>query len=227
MSIANITPGNNTRTDLLLNDVSGNILNFDRLNVNTLVSNTLALNQVGSFNVPLPSQVGFNKFNGDGNLYIDQGATSTAGFIFRNNNGGTILLSILNTGVLFPTVGGTPTAFNYYEQTTFSTTFTGGTFTSGSIIIGFIRAGSVVTMTINGFNGAATASITNNTAIPARFRPASNLGFTVQGLDATVQGPILLSLSTVGFITLSRSNGTAFSLGNSGITTTSITYPII
>lgn len=261
-----------------------------RLHITPGVTSSFLAESTSSFGVTTANSFGINRFSGDGNAYFDQTLGSTSGFVFRNNNGGSNLLSVLNTqistpnqfvstratnqlvlgsgntatinaaslagnriytipdtsadssfvmtasdqtisgvktfssGILLPTSGGTPSSLDYYEQGTHASTFTGGTFTSGTITLNFTRVGNVVTMRWPAIQGAATANIVNNTALPTRLRPGTVQAFTIQGQANSSITPIQVSVGTTGILTFSPSTGGAFSLGTNGPTLSCITY---
>ena len=73
------------------------------------------------------------------------------------------------------TQGGTPSPFNYYEETCFTTQFAAEPSTSGFITIGIVRVGSIVnllipTITLGGPTTADTVHTVPGDELPPRFK---------------------------------------------------------
>ena len=114
-----------------------------------------------------------------------------------------------NGGILFLSTGGLSTTLNYYEEFTFSTTFSAYTgasavATSNLISIKFTRTGNTVTMThITDFNNltipANVTSIQNDSAIPARFATTAIINITTLNTVGGSFGTLMTtSISTTG-----------------------------
>lgn len=87
----------------------------------------------------------------------------------------------IQSTLLLPTSGGTPTSLDYYEDYSYSATFSGIWASSQTVTVRIVRVGKLVTMQFPYLNVAATtaAGINMDTAIPARFRPAVDQMFTI------------------------------------------------
>jgi hypothetical protein len=138
--------------------------------------------------------------------------------------------SLTNKTIQFTTSGGTPSTLDYYEETTFSTTFSGPFTETASQTVQIIRIGKIVTLRIPEFSKTATtgsAQIVSTTALESRFRPATN----IRGLNASVINNSAETLGTVGVsiagtITIypGAYNTTFTGSGNAGIRGCCITY---
>jgi len=81
------------------------------------------------------------------------------------------------------TQGGTPSAFNYYEETCFTTRFVAGA-ASATVTIGIVRIGSIVNLLIPAFimsttqagEVISTAGFSGGPTLPARFIPCLTRG---------------------------------------------------
>jgi hypothetical protein len=108
----------------------------------------------------------------------------------------------LSGGLVLPTTGGTATPLGYYEEYTFSTTFS-GPFTSVLNAIKVVRIGNLVTMHSPLFNtkpsGSATY-FTSTAALPVRFRPAVLTLGSGQSLDNSVWYASCIGVQSTGFI---------------------------
>lgn len=99
---ANSPVSNRTYT---LTDVGGDANFILSVGSQTLDSKTFTnmanveILQRSPFSVASSSLVGINKSSVDGNCYFDHGTSSTSGFVFRNNNGASTLLTVSNTQV--------------------------------------------------------------------------------------------------------------------------------
>lgn len=72
------------------------------------------------------------------------------------------------------TSGYTPTTFSYYEEGSFTGTFTGGT-TSPTGTFYFIRTGSMVSILVPAVTATANTTAVGFTGLPARLSPARNI----------------------------------------------------
>lgn len=100
---------------------------------------------------------------------------------------------------------------SYYQQSyTFSTTFTWGSFTSGSFTITLSRIGNIVQMFIPAllFTSTQNNTISTNTAMDSNFRPLSSIevGFT-SGTVSGVFNNFKVSISSGGIITIANASG--------------------
>lgn len=110
-------------------------------------------------------------------------SASTQGYLYVDN-----ILAYHNSqitiggGFLLPSPGGTASPFNYYQSTTYSTTFTWGSFTSSSITINIVRVGIHVTLVIPALSFTSTQNsiITSVTAMPSQFRLTNSISMPVQ-----------------------------------------------
>lgn len=126
-------------------------------------------------------------------------------------------LITFSTGLTLPSSGGTPSTLNYYEESSYTSTFTfdGSGGTSGTVTIKLLRVGSMVTATIGTAASACTATtgtssttLSANTTMPSRFRPAALVGRPVFiREDATFPAsPGMIRFGTGGTIEIFRNN---------------------
>lgn len=134
--------------------------------------------------------------------------------------------SIFAKDVSFQNSGGSVTPLNYYEEAVHTSIFTGGGLITGVLTVKFIRIGKQVTLFFPTIQGLATAAITNNDAIPTRFRPTAQQTFIVQGITNGTVGPNQVTISTGGILSFSTSAGAAFSAGTNGPAVGCITYTL-
>jgi hypothetical protein len=98
----------------------------------------------------------------------------------------TDVVDINSSGLYLPTIGGTKSALNYYEEYTYTTSFIGPT-TYNNIQFQIVRVGKLVTMTQRSTfepqncTVPSNSSFNSSTYIPARFRPNSGqLDFAIK-----------------------------------------------
>ena len=86
----------------------------------------------------------------------------------------TITGTLTANAVSLPTLTGTPTLINYYEEYNYSTTFSGPGITTTPINVSFTRVGRAVTCSVDAISFTASSSsvLTSTTIIPLRFRPS-------------------------------------------------------
>ena len=174
--------------------------------------------------------------------------------IIRNDNGSNILIGTaagspqitlassagvitFNNSILLPTVGGTATNLNYYEEYSTSGAQLGGIWASDqNCTLKFVRIGSVCCMQLTASILAnatisTTISLVLGGGIPTRFRPSNDVlsSLVVQDNGSTICNGLLLVKST-GSMVISNINGTAFSgistFGTSGVFNFSHSYSV-
>ena len=104
-------------------------------------------------------------------------------------------------------LGSSPTALTYYEEYTFSSTFTVNGSTSGATTIKVNRVGSIVTLTCyNPLNNANGTNVSQNfistSAIPAQFRPSVAVITTIAGINNGANNITFATIQTNGLINL-------------------------
>lgn len=187
----------------------------------TITSTALSVDR--TINIPDPGADSFF-ITGSGLQTMTQKTVDQSGFV----NG-----EIFNSTAQFPTTGGTPATLDYYESTTFQSTF-GGAFSPATATQTFrvVRLGRQVTIEADAFSAASTASslITSNAALPSRFRPLStNRPFIIQGTNnagSNLYAPILVIIGTDGSMNFAGIDYTTFTTGrsNTGWDAFSVTY---
>ena len=123
----------------------------------------------------------------------------------------------VGTSLFLPTLTGTPTNLNYYEEFTHSTTVIGPWTVPIAISIQMTRIGRIVTAlttsdTTGTFSFSAQAQL--NAALPVRFRPAGHLRLYTLVEDASASVDSHCDLPTSGFMSWSVGpSGANFSAG--------------
>ena len=168
---------------------------------------------------------------------ISGGPTFTDALTLTNGNAS--LSGTLNAnGVTLPTTGGGASVLNYYEEATFSVTATNFSATTtyiASYLVKAVRLGNMVTLTFP--NDATSLTIINGgvdiklSAVPVRFRPATNQYFTILQRNGSIDGVGLAFVRTVeGDILIKPSAATSTGnwngSGNCGFYAFSISYTI-
>lgn len=155
-------------------------------------------------------------------------STSTGtGAIVTSGGLGVAKTAYFGTGVFLPTTGGTASVLDYNEKTSFSTAFTQGGVSTASLTVYVERKGARVTiaipnMTIN--SPAAGATIVNNTAIPARFRPTNDCQFNCNTYDGAAYVVGLAVVSTAGIITIYKDAANVAATFTNGVNTGILYY---
>ncbi len=138
----------------------------------------------------------------------------------------------LYSGVLLPTSGGTATLLNYYEELTYSMTFTGIWAANQTVSARIVRNGKLVVIMFPSVLATANAAASITTAagseLPARFRPFQNINMYTRVLSGGASGAGYFVVTTAGAIDVSASlTGAAFaSSGNGGFVQTVISYHV-
>lgn len=116
--------------------------------------------------------------------------------------------------ILLPTVGGTPTALNYYQQETIEVTWNGPFTTLADL--SFTRIGNVVVIKLEGFvnPSTATAIFTSVGSVPLRYRPSQQQFLCILGENAAAQSVLVLRVDTNGDIAITNVNATGFTNGS-------------
>lgn len=133
-----------------------------------------------------------------------------------------------STGITLPTTGGTATQMNAFEEVTHASVFT-GPFTSGSITMRVKRINNCVSITFPQIQATATSSaiMTASSAIPTRFRPATEQTFGIRGISGGTIQMITARMQTSGVIRFERIDGTAFPSGTTcGTAATGFQYDL-
>lgn len=144
-------------------------------------------------------------------VFICQNSAATN--VFKVENDGTTTSA---TGLKVATTGGTPSVFNYYEETTHATTFTangtGSPGTSSSVTLRITRIGNFVSIFVPTFNattGTTTTSFSADTVLLARFRPSATTNAVHGGLirnnAATGTQIPMFQITSAGAIVMARS----------------------
>lgn len=115
-------PDLNITTDFAF---TGGNQTFDSKTFTNMVNVEIA--QRASWGTVPSTTVAINKLTSDGHCYFDQGTTSTSGYVFRNNNGGSTLLNVLNTQITSPN----QLSLSNATDTSISGASTASMFTSG------------------------------------------------------------------------------------------------
>lgn len=138
--------------------------------------------------------------------------------------------SIANSGLLLPSIGGTPSALNHYEEATFTVTFSNGSNNYASnYTVKAVRVGKQVTITfptdlINlNITGVQVVAVQ---PLPARFVPQTSLYHPIPLRSNGVYSIGLAHITSSGIGLYSGSLGAPFSGPNSGIRACSITYSV-
>lgn len=134
--------------------------------------------------------------------------------------------------IFLPTVGGTPTALNYYENISSSFAFGGIWPVPNNTIIDITRIGNLVVLNVYpGIIAAAIFGVVIVTlvAIPVRMRPVATISAALSITDNGVLSIGQVVLSSAGILTISHGDGSAFSgvpASGSGFSSFSISYLI-
>lgn len=121
-------------------------------------------------------------------------------------------------GITLPTTGGTPATLDFYESTSYTTTFSAGSApsaVSGSFTINIVRMGVMVLMLIPGISitggGGSYNNITSDTAMAARFRPANSrvIVVRVHNNGGTANGYGVIQLLSTGVFNIFRTDTSA------------------
>jgi hypothetical protein len=119
-------------------------------------------------------------------------------------------------GITLPTTGGTPATLDFYELTSYSTTFSAGTgAVSASFTINIVRMGVMVTMLIPGISitgGAGTYNqISSVTAMAARFCPGNSrvIVARVHNNGGTANGYGVIQVQASGVFNIFRTDTSA------------------
>ena len=143
----------------------------------------------------------------------------------------TILPSGLLGGVYFETLGSTPSLLNNYAFAQLTVPFGGVWAAPQSINITAERIGNTVTLTLGGFNTAATTAGTISTApgaLPSEFCPVLNTVYCPGVvLDNSVNTLGMVSVSPAGIITVSVLGANFAATGLAGWEKTGLTYTTI
>jgi hypothetical protein len=129
----------------------------------------------------------------------------SGGVLGTNSGGDKCILRWDTTGVYLPSPGGTPSPLNHYENNSYNTTFTYGNKTSISITIFIYRIGGVIHIYIpyidhgTNTNGSNVGSF-SNTAMPSRFRPASDVIFPINVQNVATYNFKIAFIKTNGII---------------------------
>lgn len=147
---------------------------------------------------------------------------TSSDFIFYAGTSATTSVELMRIkgtggGILLPTSGGTATALTYYEQSSFSSTFTCGSVSTGSVTINAVRIGILVYLYFGSISlPAGTAgTFTNNTLIPSKWRSNANTYWTVPVTNASVIVAGRLSINNAGNIVIAA-DITGANFGTSG-----------
>lgn len=138
----------------------------------------------------------------------------------------------LGVGLFLPTSGGTATLLNYYEELTYSMTFTGIWAANQTVSARIVRNGKLVVIMFPSVLATANAAASITTAagseLPARFRPFQNINMYTRVLSGGASGAGYFVVTTAGAIDVSASlTGAAFaSSGNGGFVQTVISYHV-
>ena len=96
----------------------------------------------------------------------------------RDGSAGCAFGQLTATGLLLPSTGGTPTALTFYQEYSYSTTFTGA-FTTSPITIRMTRIGNVVNISSAASSSSGTVvantTLATSTPIPSQFRPSTRI----------------------------------------------------
>lgn len=136
--------------------------------------------------------------------------------------------------LLLPTTGGTPSNLNYYEEFTFTTTYRyGGGAILPNVSSSIVRIGNIVTFRFPNLQIAAanaTGSITGDTALPSRFRPATTTDLVIAGTDNGSLIPIFIEINSItGILTIKPLNSAgAFGGGlSTGPQSSGVSYSLL
>ena len=95
-------------------------------------------------------------------------------------------ITYFGAAIVLPTIGGTASSLDFYQQATLSTTFTDSSLTTGTIVFNLTRIGNIVTLTqqtadttTSNYTANGAGYFTSNTAIPANFRPPNGVTFSM------------------------------------------------
>ena len=144
---------------------------------------------------------------------------------------GTGIVNILD-GIKLPTTGGTQSQFDYYEDGTHNTTWSGIWISPVTGNISFIRIGKIVSLYFPDI--VAVANISSNfqatTNLPTRLRPTSFISFPVRVKDnGNLQTTVgLMDINSTGniFVYLNLAGANFTGAGDSGLTICTVTYRI-
>lgn len=148
--------------------------------------------------------------SGNVNIPIGSSVNINSGAIIASSDGITIASGFLK----LPTVGGTPSDLNYYEEIDFVTGFSGALAVS-AITFKITRIGNKVYMSTDQFLSSTTVDgvITSTTALPARFRPTFARRAVIFGSNSNVSAVfavIQVAINTGGSIVFAGINGGNF-----------------
>jgi hypothetical protein len=187
--------GNTITTQSIIPDANGSrdigstIKKFANGYINNLIISTTTMSSIIlTSNPSWPgisiSNFGLNKWTTDGNLYFDQGGGSTSGYVFRNNNGGTTLCSILNN-LLTSTV---PMSITDTTQSTSVTT--------GSIVCaGGLGVSKMISTTdLTTTNVITSPGVTSSTALTLT---GNNGVVNLYGIPGTTSGVCTVQIGRV------------------------------
>jgi len=134
--------------------------------------------------------------------------------------------------MLLPTSGGTPSQFNYYEEYSFSATYSGIWAASQLGTVNVVRVGKTVTISLPNISATANAAsvISDNSLLPARFRP-TNGSFNYQiipGVDNGTNKSLYVTINaSTGQMQISVLGGNFAGSGTSGFFSNSISYTVL
>lgn len=150
-------------------------------------------------------------------LTLPDPLVSNSNFLYDTLNQSISGIKTFNGGINLLTSGGTPTLLNFNETITHTTTWQAGNAASGNTSIFISRNGDCVILKLPSFSfssGTGTTTITSNTAIPARFRPASSCWTLMRILDSTIPFPCTISIDSTGILTIFRLTAATYVVSN-------------
>lgn len=176
-------------------------------------------------------------------VYTIPDAGTSASFVMSEStqtiNGDKTLNGLITFGsnILMPTIGGTPSNFNYYEELDTTLDFTGNFAGTQQVACKYTRVGRMVTVSMEPFTVAANAvGGINSAAIPTQFRPiVANVSFIspVRNNSVTTAGGVTLTTGGVfafNRLDLTGTPGNFFTTfenaGNVGIIDNAFTWQI-
>ena len=138
----------------------------------------------------------------------------------------------MNVGLFLPTSGGTATLLNYYEELTYSMTFTGIWAANRTIDARIVRNGKLVTISFPScFTTANTAAFITTTAgseLPTRFRPVIYSTFFTRVFNNGAIAAGFFHISTAGAVEVNANltGGTFTATNNGGFAGTCVSYHV-